>query len=207
METKPSPKSQWISPNYTAQHWQNLNLDPDKPDEKQWTKAADILKDRIEGRFLEPAKSLIEAEEGKSRRTYGFAILALDFLVIETIEGFRKGLPDHNGESKKLFRSFLPAWKPFQDSVPVEADREAQSTKLYENGRCALHHSGSTDFIAVGISGKVLEFSEGLIRINRNAFHQGLVEEFNRFIDAIKTPGNPDLRRNVKTKMDAICQK
>jgi len=205
---EPSPRSQLISPKYTAQTWQDLNLDPDNPDEVQWQKAGDIIKDRIEGRFLKPADALIKAEEDKTQGTFGFAILALDFLVIETIQGFREGKVNHNGQSKALFKNFLTEWSLFKESVPVEDEREEKAIKLYENGRCALHHSGSTDFLKVGISGKALEFSaDGLIRISRKLFHQSLSQESSRFIQAIETPGDPVLRRNVRTKMDEICQK
>ncbi|NRP86691.1 hypothetical protein GFPCMMHI_02599 [Ensifer adhaerens] len=206
--TKPSPRSQLISPKYTAQNWQDLNLDPDNPDEAQWQEAGDIINDRIEGRFLKPADALIEAEKDKTEGTFGFAILALDFLVIETVQGFREGKINHNGQSKTLFKNFLTEWSLFKESVPVEAEREPQAIKLYENGRCALHHSGSTDFLKVGISGEALEFSEdGSILINRTLFHRRLSEEFTCFIEAIKAPGDPVLRRNVKTKMTEICQK
>jgi hypothetical protein len=205
---KPSPESQWISPKYTAHKWRQLNLDPNTPDEAQWREAGDIIKDRIEGRFLKPAAALIRAEENTTRGTFGFAILALDFLVIETIQGFREGKINHNGQSEALFKNFLKGWSVFEESVPLQAERERQAQRLYRNGRCALHHSGSTDFLKVGISGKALAFSEdGLIRINRNLFHKSLSEEFNNFIEDIRTPGNPNLRRNAKIKMDSICQK
>ncbi|AVA22789.1 hypothetical protein [Rhizobium sp. NXC24] len=206
--TKPRPRSQLISPNYTAQNWQDLNLDPDNADEAQWQKAGEIIKDRIEGRFLKPADALIEAEADKTQGTFGFAILALDFLVIETVQGFREGRINHTGQSETLFKNFLKEWSLFKESVSVEAEQEDKARKLYLSGRCALHHSGSTDFLKVGISGTALEFSaDGLIRINRTLFHQSLSQEFTSFIEAIETPGDPILRRNVKTKMNEICQK
>jgi len=134
-----------ISPNYTVRDWRNLRLDPDVPEENEWEKAAIILKDRIEGRFLMPAQALIDMAESDRRLRFGFAILALDFLAIETVQGFRKGCLSHDGESKSLFKRFLVLWSAFQICVPDQEERDRQAERLYKCGRCALHHSGSTD--------------------------------------------------------------
>ena len=70
-----------ISPNYTCEDWQKLPF----PAEEAWHKAVDIFKDRYRGRFLEPISRI----EGY---TYaGFAIMALDCLLIETLQQFYEG--------------------------------------------------------------------------------------------------------------------
>ncbi|MBX4883843.1 hypothetical protein HJA90_09605 [Rhizobium bangladeshense] len=199
-------RSPRISPKFRAQDWLNLGLDHN-PTEPGWQKAIDILQDRINGRFLEPAKELIAAQANKKLPTFGFAILALDFLVIETVEGFREGLPNHNGHSKRLFLSFLPKWVEFQSCVPKGSNLTDRARELYERGRCALHHSGTTDKLEVGISGNMLEFrADGSIRVNRNEFHRCLEEEFKRYISDLRNPASGQLRANLKSKLDAICQ-
>ncbi|WP_457578813.1 hypothetical protein [Ensifer adhaerens] len=196
----------WISPRYHNQDWLSLTLDPNNPDEIQWAQAADILEDRITARFLKPAQELINLEAGKSSGTYGFAVLALDFLVAETIQGFREGRIDHTGKSSKLFKRFMVNWSEFQASVPIANERSRKALLLYENGRCALHHSGTTDKIKVNRSGNLLVFhADGRIEINRTDFHAGLTNEFARHIAALKHPASVVLRTNLKTKMDAIC--
>lgn len=197
-----------ISPTYTVRDWRNLKLDPDAPDENQWEQAANILKDRIEGRFLKPAQALIDMAEDDPCLRFGFAILALDFLVIETVQGFRKGCVNHDGESKALFKRFLVLWSAFQKCVPDQAERDTKAERLYKSGRCALHHSGSTDRLIVRRTGdQMLEFGpDGRIELNRTVFHQELSDEFARYIDELKNPASVELRANLKAKMDAICR-
>ena len=196
----------YISPEYNVSHWRNLKLDLDTPDENQWKTAADILKDRIEGRFLKPTQALIDLGES-STTTFGFAILALDFLVIETVQGFRKGYPDHQGKSKELVKDFLVNWRAFQDCVPDEAEREDRALKIFTAGRCALHHTGSTDNLIVRVLlDQMIQFhSDGGIEINRNTFHKELCAEFDRYIEELKNPASRELRANFQKKMDFIC--
>lgn len=196
----------YISPEYKVSDWRNLNLDPDTPDEDQWKKAADILKDRIEGRFLKPAQALIDLGES-STTTFGFAILALDFLVIETLQGFRKGYTDHQGKSKELVKDFLVNWSAFQDCVPDEAEREDRAVKIFTAGRCALHHTGSTDNLIVRIRlDQMIQFhSDGGIEINRNKFHKELCAEFERYIKELENDASRELRTNFRKKMNFIC--
>ncbi|WP_333900052.1 hypothetical protein [Agrobacterium pusense] len=90
----------YISPKYKIERWKALNLDTENPNENDWNTAVDVLDDRITERFLKPAKCLIDAQPQGAEQTYGFAILALNFIVIETVQGFRKGL------SPSLYKRF-----------------------------------------------------------------------------------------------------
>jgi len=197
-----------ISPNYRAKQWQALKLDPTKPEDVDWTTAIAILKDRIDGRFLEPAGKLIEHDAPKDEGTFGFAILALDFLVIETLQGFREGRVSHRRRSTELSTRFLTAWAEFQACVPNQEERQAKAENLYSQGRCALHHRGSTDKIVVrrGKQFPMLQFDpDGQIEINRTKFHQSLTDAFDRYLTELKQPEAVELRRKFKKKMDAIC--
>ena len=199
-------KPMLISPNYHVGDWTNLKLEGKDQREEDWCKAVKILKDRLEGRFLKPAQALIDAEAGHEKGTFGFAILALDFLVIETIQGFREGLTDHQGQSSRLFTNFLAGWAEFLACVPDVSKRKEKANDLYRNGRCALHHSGQTDNLRVGRSGAMIEFcGDGSIAVNRTEFHAGLSREFDRYLKKLKSGGSRRLRTNFKKKMDAIC--
>ncbi|PDS70446.1 hypothetical protein [Rhizobium sp. L43] len=88
-------RSLQISPKYTVAFWRGLELDPDNPKQEEWLKAVDVLRDRIQGRFIKPAQTLIDVDKSNHQQTYGFAILALDCLVLETIQGFREGMTNH----------------------------------------------------------------------------------------------------------------
>ncbi|WP_440411768.1 hypothetical protein [Neorhizobium petrolearium] len=171
-----------------------------------WNKALSILDARIRSRFIDPGRLLIDSENGKGRGTNGFAVLAIDFLLIETIQGFKTGRTSHNGQSKALFKAFLTAWPAFTSCVPVGKGADDLAVNVYEQGRCALHHTGSTDRIVVRKSGKMFVFhDDGRIEINRSLLHQELTRAFDTYLADLKAPHNSDLREKFKTKMNHIC--
>ncbi|AYM57303.1 hypothetical protein [Agrobacterium fabrum] len=196
----------YISPKYKIEQWKALDLDPDNPNQNDWNTAVDILDDRITERFLKPAQYLIDAPVEGSLPTFGFAILALDFLVIETIQGFRDGRVDHKWHSTRLFTEFCADWEEFSHCLQNPLTAKDDGKLLYEQGRCALHHSGTTDRLTVGITGKMITFNDDqTIRINRTEFHEQLVEEFKRYLLELRDPDSVDLRQNFKRKMNSIC--
>ena len=74
----------FISPHYTSYDWKKLTFST----EDEWQRGINIFEDRIRGRFLKPI-SYIEGY------TYaGFAVLALDCLLIETLQQFREGVEE-----------------------------------------------------------------------------------------------------------------
>lgn len=194
-----------ISPKYTVAFWRGLELDADNPKQEDWLKAVDVLRDRIHGRFITPAQTLIEADKAKKQQTFGFAILALDCLVVETIQGFREGVPNHQGHSTRLFKNFLSAWQPFLDCLNAGMVAADKAEEFYKQGRCALHHSGATERMTVGISGRMMKFDNGDITVNRTLFHTELVAEFNRHLEALSDPASVDLRKKFLLKMSPIC--
>ncbi|NVK34261.1 MAG: hypothetical protein HWE23_07265 [Rhodobacteraceae bacterium] len=195
-----------IAPGHRVKGWRSLTLDEKNSTSSDWTKAIAILDSRIRRRFIEPAQLLIDAETGKSRGTNGFAVLAIDFLLIETIQGFRQGLTNHNGQSKALFKAFLTNWPAFTACLPQGSDADDLAVSVYEQGRCALHHTGSTDRVIVRKSGKMFVFhNDGRIVINRTLLHQQLVKAFDVYIAALTNPANIDMRERFKQKMAHIC--
>ncbi|NTA19908.1 hypothetical protein [Agrobacterium tumefaciens] len=198
-------RSLYISPSYTADFWRGLDLNPEDPKQEDWLNAVDVLRDRIDGRFIKPAQTLIETDKGNKQQSFGFAILALDCLVLETIQGFRDGLPDHNGQSKRLFIDFLSGWRPFVDCLGEGMLATAKAESFYKQGRCALHHSGATDKLRVRIGGPMMSFEGDEITVNRTAFHTELVAELGRYLIALSDPQAVVLRRNFQRKMNTIC--
>ncbi|PTV70218.1 hypothetical protein [Agrobacterium pusense] len=198
-------RSLQISPKYTVAFWRGLELDADNPKQEDWLKAVDVLRDRIHGRFITPAETLIEADKAKKPQTFGFAILALDCLVLETIQGFREGVPNHTGHSTRLFKGFLSTWRPFIDCLGVGMVAETKAEEFYKQGRCALHHSGATEKMTVGIRGPMIKFDNGNITVNRTLFHTELVAEFDRYLVALTNPASVDLRKKFLLKMNPIC--
>ena len=85
-----------ISRNYKADHWKALRF----TSEADWETAIAIFQDRLETRYLEHIRRLL------GHRTSGFAVLALDCVVIETMEQFRQGTQKtgRNSQRKGLSR-------------------------------------------------------------------------------------------------------
>ena len=207
MTTSMLPEDLEIAPGYTVACWKNLDLDPDLPRSDDWKKAIRIFDTRIRCRFFNPVDELLEIEKRKSQKTFGFAILAIDFLVLETLEGFREGETNHKGKSKRLFTDFLKQWDTFTKCLPANGKPERYACKIYKAYRCALHHSGATDgAFRVGVSGPVFDFkTDHEVKINRTCFHRTLKCEFERYVRQLDAPDNQVLRENFKKKMDAIC--
>lgn len=195
-----------IAPGHRVAEWKSLQLDEQDGSTADWDKAIAIFDRRIRSRFIEPAQLLIDAENSTDRMTNGFAILAIDFLLIETVQGFVSGRTNHNGHSKTMFKEFLTAWSAFTSCVPKSKTADDLAVSVYEQGRCALHHTGSTDRLVVRKSGKIFVFhDDGKIEINRTLLHQELSGAFSTYLAELKKPRCADLRKNFKTKMNHIC--
>jgi hypothetical protein len=69
-----------LSPKYSLDDWNRAF--EGAPD---WEKAIDIVEDRIQGRFIRWIDPMLRQEFA------GFAIVALDCLLLETLHGFRAG--------------------------------------------------------------------------------------------------------------------
>jgi hypothetical protein len=74
-----------------------------------------FLRSRHEERFFRPIRALQAAPQ--NWQGYGFSIMALSCLLVETIQSFRLGLPStHQGELRKLKRLASPAQYAVHDS-------------------------------------------------------------------------------------------
>ena len=63
--------------------------------------------------------ALIDLDRERPKASCGFAILAIDFLVMETLQGFREGVSEHFGQSRNLIVNFLKAWPPLRIYIPM----------------------------------------------------------------------------------------
>ena len=89
METKGEVN---ISPNYNKDSYLNLNLTL-QSSEADWNTAVAILKDRIEGRYINQIDLL-----SNDVNANGFTIMALNCLLIETLFQFRDGEEETTGK-------------------------------------------------------------------------------------------------------------
>jgi hypothetical protein len=207
MKTSRYPDNLEIAPGYTVACWKRLKLDPDVSESADWKTAVEIFESRIRRRFLDPVDELIRIEESRSRQTFGFAILAIDFLVIETLQAFREGEIDHTRKSARLITSFLTRWNVFKDCLPQGASSGQLAERIYRGYRCALHHSGATDgALRVVVSGPMFDFkNDHEVKLNRTLLHKNLTHEFATHVAELRAPAADGLRCNFLRKMDVIC--
>jgi hypothetical protein len=185
-----------ISRNYKVDDWKALHFDS----EADWQKAVDILQDRLETRYLEHIRVLIE------RPTSGFVVLSLDCAIIETLQQFRCGqskTPDH--QVKKSFKTFLTTTlfsKHFDEHL---------SAMFFKTVRCGLLHqteAGDASRIKHGGAIPLVAYTsdhKGIV-INTNAFHDLLEKTIADYTDQLRNPASVELRAAFRTKMNFICR-
>jgi len=189
-----------IAKNITGEQFLRLDLSSAG---KDWSKAILMLRLRITERFIEPTDKLIELESSipAKGKKYGFAILALDCLLCETIQSFYEGVENSKGHSKQLFVKFLRERQNFKSHFTSDADAE----DFYINFRCSLLHqaqtSGSTKVWALG---PLIKRLNGETKVNRLVFHQALKDEFELYISLLSESVNSALRSHFIKKMTYI---
>jgi hypothetical protein len=194
----------YIAPNVHAEEYKRLNLDYD--DSPDWGRAIEIFKLRISSRYLEPVDLLIKEDSKLSPidRRFGFSILAIDCLLIETLQSFREGLTDTKGKSKDMFVNFLTQRQSFKEHF-IEKDAK----KFYEDIRCGILHQaeimGDTLLWSVGmVKGKK---GDGIPYINRTKIHELIKKEVDLYCDELRNKDNIDIRKKFRKKMDFIARK
>lgn len=183
-----------ISPNYSVEDWSNLNFS----NEQDWLKAIDIFKDRIKGRFLD----YIDIIEGYEFA--GFAVMALDCLLIETLQQFFEGeeqTPER--ESKNYFINFLTG------GTFKEYFTKDMAIMFYEQIRCGILHQAEikeNSRIRIDVPLVTLTSDRKGLIANRKLFHQQLISEFRRYVYLLRNPEEKELRENFVNKMNYICR-
>ena len=184
----------WISPNYQVSDWAALDLTK----QMGWVKAVAILHDRMNGRFFNIVKR-IQGDDFS-----GFAVLALDCLLIESLQQFKEGVhttpPLRGGE---YFEKFLT-----QTSFGNHFNRST-ARKFYDQFRCGILHQAeikkTSKVLRYGVLVRLTPDGEGLI-INREKFHAELRRAFAAYLRELRVGADRQLRDNFKKKMGYICR-
>ncbi len=189
-----------ISPRFRKSHWQSAC------DEGDWEKMVKIFKDRIEGRFLKPIRLI--AKDRDIGEFSGFSILALDCLIIETLNQFYQGIDKTKRPHKNAFWNFFNNSEFFKDDF-----NEDKAFAFYDHVRCGILHQAQTkQKSVVRIDQKAMiqsvenDISIGLI-VDRAKFHEALEKEISSYMVKLKNDGveNSNLRGNFIKKMNLVC--
>ena len=189
-----------ISPKYRKSHWQEAL------EKNDWERMVEIFKDRIEGRFLKPVRLI--AKDRDIGEFSGFSIMALDCLIIETLNQFYSGKDETEGEHRKAFWSFFKGSEFFKDHFSRK-----KAFTFYSHYRCGLLHQAQTKRKSVVrmdqetmIRSVESDILIGLV-VDRLRFHEALEKEIQSYMDRLRIGGEEHsrLRENFVTKMNIIC--
>jgi len=164
----------------------------------------------MKGRFLEPVESIINQKNHNIREFSGFTIMAIDCLIIETLNQFYKGIDETEGKHWKAFRDVFKGSPFFRDEFQTNKKCEI----FYGHFRCGLLHQAQTkgkSRIRYGEPKMVQlinpkDINEGLI-VDRKKFHKALINEIDSYIEKLKNPRDKRdlaLRGKFKRKMNFI---
>ncbi len=192
-----------IAPGFTCKDWTALDLAV--PENSDWKKAIAALKSRIYDRYIKPVDILISHEKPKHylKRRFGFTILAIDCLLIETLQAFKDGREEtKQGKGKKVFVEFL-----IKSEFLGKHFNKEYAEKFYDYYRNGILHQAQikSDALVWSIS-KVVHTVDGSMVINRTEFHNCLKKDFNHYLDELNDKNNTVLRNNFKSKMDTLCK-
>jgi hypothetical protein len=183
-----------ISPRYNSRDWQAL----DHGDANDWAKASAIVRDRLEGRFLQFATQCLKQDYS------GFVVLSIDSLLAETIQQFIDGITDGHGHSKTLVKRFLEGGR-FQPEFDASA-REA----FYRDIRCGLLHQAEAKgmWLIRRNQESLLQKTAGgdgyIIDVQR--FHAAIQGSLDDYLTLVVEPASVGLRTNLWEKMNTICR-
>ena len=187
------------------EEWHRLNLTD--PDSKDWIRAIEIFEKRISERYIEPADKLVEFEKNLRpiEKKYGFVILAIDCMLIETFQSFYDGEKDTKGKSEEMFRRFLTQRASFKPHFTTILDAE----NFYSMYRCGILHQSETKLGARvwSIGELIRQDGNGDLIINRTAFHNAIKIEFQSYINILKDKSIIIERKNFINKMNFISRK
>jgi len=157
-----------------------------------------MLYDRMNGRFFEAVRAMEEQEFS------GFALLALDCLLIESLQQFKEGVDTTpRGQGGRYFERFLTGteFKKYFDAVTAAV--------FYDEFRCGILHQAeiknNSRVWSIGPLLRKTPDGQGLV-INRKKFHSTLRTVFADYLRTLRRGEDKTLRENFKRKMDLICR-
>ena len=191
-----------IAPNFTDVQWKQLAL----TSERDWIRAVAVLRRRITERFLRPARTLLRLKRS------GFAVLALDSLLIETLQQFREGVSetprvDRGGRRVLASEDYFKAFLTSAYFGPGFVDETARL--FYTTIRCGILHQAEVKESSLVRRDRPLvtltQDRKGVI-INPALLHGKLEHAFIRYLKDLRDPSKTELRRRFRVKMDHIAR-
>lgn len=181
-----------ISPQYTSDDWAALDIS----NPEHWIRAADMVHDRLNGRFLRYATNALRSPYS------GFVVLAIDSLVLETLQQFRLGVTtEGRGKSEKYITAIL-ARPQFNQHFVGTAPKD-----FYADIRCGLLHQAEArnKWLIWRNQEQMLSVQPGKrYIIDVRLFHRAVLACLKSYLREVRHPENQDLRAKLWKKMTDI---
>lgn len=191
-----------IAKGITAEDYNKLNLT--KHINPDWQTAFKYLDSRLTERYIDPVEVLITSEKdiSASQKRFGFTIMAIDCLLVETIQSFYEGVTNSHGQSQQLFKNFLTQRQNFKDFFKTQAE----AGDFYINFRCGILHQAQTfGDTKIWTVGQLIMKQGKYVIVNRDLFHEAVKKEKKLYLDLLYKQDNTLLLDNFKSKMDFIA--
>ena len=194
METKGEVN---ISPQHSRDDFHNLRLSATSSD-FDWQCAVNILKDRIQGRYINQIDSL-----SNDINANGFAIMALNCLLIEALYQFENGLKETKNSNKEKYANFLRQ----MDSASFSVGSVAED--FYTHIRCGILHSAQTkaESRLSDREGFVVANEENILVVSVVGVTNLVKNHFNSYTGRLLDSNEVELRKNFIKKMTFVCRK
>lgn len=193
-----------IAPGLTCKDWDQMSktLDQSGAWSQQWGQLIQHIKERFQSRFLEPAATL------EKTKYAGFAVLALDCLLIESLQAFKSGRHATDVKaSRQAYREFLRNSSRFRSFFPNDAAVDS----FYKNVRNGLLHDGETRkgwLIKTNDKYYLIDYrQQPFVIINRKTFHRELVAEFTSHFEELRKANANAARANLYKAVEGLCRR
>ena len=189
----------YIAENDTRDDYICLDLRLSSP-EQTWDRAIEIMRGRIEGRYLGPMRSLIQADPNKN----GFAAMALCCLLIETLLQFREGFPRTPDRENRVWYS------RFLHNQLGHVFSSQMADRFYYDIRCGILHSAQTknnSCLTFDTDYVVKVQGNGVMMVDVQGMYHEIDHYFRRYCEELVDPDNIELRKSFINKMDDITKK
>lgn len=172
------PDLAYIKP-YTVADWRKALQAIENGEESGWRAAAAIFHGRIYGRYLIPIE-MIQNVEGA-----GFAVMALDCLLLETLVAFKKGVLEAQdfGQEAKVFKNIL-----MTDLFNFTDDQAYSFLQNIRNG--ILHGAETRNWTKIRTDGELVVGGDNVddsFTINRKAFHLKMLAYYNDYREVVES--------------------
>jgi len=204
-----------IAPNFEASKWKTLAIQKSTNWSNDWKTAVNVFEKRINARFLNQIDALIINQNKDAARFSGFAIVALDCLLIETLDQFYNGNHTTRRKATKTDDPDVGAFHAvFQRSSKLRSffDTVAKTKVFYQHIRCGLLHQAQTKRKSK-INRRITTITEwidtknpteGLI-VHPRLFHAAVSDVFCNYMTLLREEYSGNLRSKFRRKMNRIA--